>query len=158
MVFYFLFVLSLFLSYCLDIERRVCWLMLAGNPEYFSLWQFNSVRQFHVRPAVAALSQSGPRSGICRLKTLRFHVEACLVLPGPGRGGEFHNLWVTPGTPSSHPSLRENVDPGKVPWPCLDVWGSGDCTISQSTWWWLNTPQHGNWSIFWATTVGFFIT
>ena len=122
MVFYFLFVLSLFLSYCLDIERRVCWLMLAGNPEYFSLWQFNSVRQFHVRPAVAALSQSGPRSGICRLKTLRFHVEACLVLPGPGRGGEFHNLWVTPGTPSSHPSLRENVDPGKVPWPCLDVW------------------------------------
>ena len=84
-----------------------------GDLEILNISHFDSLLG---RPGVAPLSQSGPRSGICRLETLRFHVSP---YPGslapwlPGSLLEFHNLTplsplTTPHSPSQ-PQLQERM-------------------------------------------------
>ena len=88
-----------------------------GDLEILNISHFDSLLG---RPGVAPLSQSGPRSGICRLETLRFHVS-----PYPGSLAPWQSARVSqpdapltphhPSQPLTAPAPGENVDPGKVP-------------------------------------------
>ena len=97
------------------------WEVRSGNPEYFSLWQFTWSAWSGSAQPIRAEIRNLPAGD---LEISRVSLPSTLA-PWQSARVSQPDAPLTPHHPSqplTAPAPGENVDPGKVPWPCLDVW------------------------------------